>query len=59
MTKANVDDEKVNAERMAQTPWGTWGEARDVAQGALFLASEHAAWVTGVALPVDGGFLAR
>ena len=59
MTKANVEDEKVNDERMAQTPWGTWGEARDVAQGALFLASEHAAWVTGVALPVDGGFLAR
>ena len=60
MTKAHVDDEKVNAERMAQTPWGTWGEARDVAQGALFLVSEQAAaWVTGVALPVDGGFLAR
>lgn len=59
MTKANVEDKDVNDERMAQTPWGTWGEARDVAQGALFLASDNAAWITGVALPVDGGFLAR
>ena len=59
MTNANVEDKAVNDERIAHTPWGTWGEARDVAQGALFLANDSAAWVPGVALPVDGGFLAR
>ena len=44
---------------MGLTPWGTWGDKDDVAKGALFLASEEAAWVTGVALPVDGGMLAQ
>lgn len=31
------------------------GEPDDVAYAALFLASDEAKWVTGVALPVDGG----
>ncbi|MEY3605322.1 MAG: hypothetical protein RIQ49_2354, partial [Pseudomonadota bacterium] len=35
------------------------GTAMDVAYAALFLASEEARFVTGVALPVDGGMLAR
>jgi meso-butanediol dehydrogenase/(S,S)-butanediol dehydrogenase/diacetyl reductase len=30
-----------------------------VAGAAAFLASDDASWVTGVALPVDGGFLAQ
>lgn len=40
-------------------PWGEWGIARDVVKAAVFLASDDAAWVTGVGLPVDGGYLAR
>jgi NAD(P)-dependent dehydrogenase (short-subunit alcohol dehydrogenase family) len=31
---------------------------RDVANAALFLASDEAAFITGVALPVDGGMTA-
>jgi meso-butanediol dehydrogenase/(S,S)-butanediol dehydrogenase/diacetyl reductase len=34
------------------------GEATDVAFAALYLASDEARWVTGVALPVDGGMTA-
>jgi NAD(P)-dependent dehydrogenase (short-subunit alcohol dehydrogenase family) len=35
------------------------GTARDVANAALFLASDEAAYITGVCLPVDGGLLAK
>lgn len=49
---------EVNAALTAQVPWGMWGEAVDVARVAVFLASEDAAYVTGVGLPVDGGFCA-
>lgn len=40
-------------------PLGRVAEARDVANAALFLASDEAAYITGVALAVDGGFSSR
>jgi NAD(P)-dependent dehydrogenase (short-subunit alcohol dehydrogenase family) len=39
-------------------PLGTLGETQDVALAALFLASDEARWITGIALPVDGGMTA-
>lgn len=42
---------------LARTPLGRWGMPADVAGAALFLASPAAAFVTGVVLPVDGGYL--
>jgi NAD(P)-dependent dehydrogenase (short-subunit alcohol dehydrogenase family) len=41
--------------RDAQVPMGHMGDAWDVAHAALFLASEEAHYITGVALAVDGG----
>ena len=35
------------------------GEPIDVANAALFLASDEARWITGISLPVDGGYTAR
>jgi meso-butanediol dehydrogenase / (S,S)-butanediol dehydrogenase / diacetyl reductase len=39
-------------------PLGRVGEPEDVAGAALFLASDEAAWISGVVLPVDGGLTA-
>ena len=48
--------EEVAAQRDAQIPLlGKMGTAWDVAHAALFLASDEAKFITGVALPVDGG----
>ena len=41
---------------LAGVPMGRWGLAKDIANAALFLASDEAAYVTGVVLPVDGGY---
>ena len=40
----------------ARTPLGRWGKPQDVSGAALFLASPAAAFITGVVLPVDGGY---
>jgi NAD(P)-dependent dehydrogenase (short-subunit alcohol dehydrogenase family) len=49
------DVEEMWRVRDAQVPIGHMGDAWDVARAAAFLASEEARYITGVALPVDGG----
>jgi len=39
-------------------PMDRWGLASELANAALFLASDEASYITGVALPVDGGYVA-
>ncbi len=52
--------EAIVAERDRRVPLrGKMGTAWDVANAALFLASSEADFITGVALPVDGGALVR
>ncbi len=41
---------------LQRTPQGRWGEPEDLAGTAVFLASRASDFVTGVALPVDGGY---
>jgi NAD(P)-dependent dehydrogenase (short-subunit alcohol dehydrogenase family) len=51
---------EIVAERDAKVPLrGKMGTGWDVANAAVFLASDEASFITGVSLPVDGGALAR
>ncbi len=50
--------EGLNEAVLARTPMGRWGEAEDLAGAALFLAGAASDFVTGAAIPVDGGFAA-
>jgi NAD(P)-dependent dehydrogenase (short-subunit alcohol dehydrogenase family) len=40
-------------------PMGRWGEVTELAAAALFLASDESSFITGAAIPVDGGYVAR
>ena len=40
-------------------PMRRWGLSRELAMAALFLASDESSFITGVALPVDGGYVCR
>ena len=52
----NKSREKIAADRGAKVPLGRkMGTGWDVANAALFLASDDAGFITGAALPVDGG----
>jgi len=56
---AGIDRDDYAALRAAIVPMGHQGTAWDVANAARFLASDEAAFITGVMLPVDGGQAAR
>jgi len=58
--RLGISKEQLIRERNARVPLGgKMGTAWDVAQAALFLASDDAKFITGVILPVDGGQSAR
>jgi glucose 1-dehydrogenase len=50
-------DTKLNAAILAEIPMGRWGRPEEVAQVAVYLASEDAAYVTGSTHFIDGGML--
>ena len=52
------DAEAIKAERARSIPLGCLGEAQDVANCILFLASDEARYVTAAELVVDGGYIA-
>lgn len=54
-----MDRADLAARRASSVPLGHQGTAWDVANAALFLASDEAAFISGVCLPVDGGQTAR
>ena len=56
---AKGDVEAMWRARDAQVPMGHMGEAWDVANAALFLASDESRYITGIELVVDGGLTCR
>jgi NAD(P)-dependent dehydrogenase (short-subunit alcohol dehydrogenase family) len=58
MTQALRDDPVWAAKVLARYPLGRFGMPEDIAAAILYLASDEASFVTGVALPVDGGYCA-
>jgi glucose 1-dehydrogenase len=62
-TAQNVEWRENNPEIIAdweeKTPWPRFGEPEDVADAALFLASDESDFVTGHVLSVDGGWTAQ
>ncbi|SDD68310.1 NAD(P)-dependent dehydrogenase, short-chain alcohol dehydrogenase family [Paenibacillus sp. UNCCL117] len=59
MTIDMFKDEKMRQWFQSQTPLPRLGKAEDIAQGVLFLASDESSYITGVELPIDGGYYAK
>jgi 2-deoxy-D-gluconate 3-dehydrogenase len=58
-TAALRADPQRNADILGRIPAGRWGNPGDLGGAAVFLASMASNYVTGITLPVDGGWLAR
>lgn len=54
----DIELETLITQRAAQSPMGRPASPQEVANAALFLLSDEASYITGVALPVDGGLTA-
>ena len=52
-------NEIVKHQIMALHPMNRFGLAKEIAEAFIFLASEESSFITGTALNVDGGYLAR
>ena len=59
MTEDLMKDEELMLEWSKDYPIGRFGVPEDIASACLYLASDESSFVTGVALPVDGGFTAH
>lgn len=53
------EPELVRARRIKNYPIGRFGTSEEVAQAALFLASDESSFITGAVIPVDGGFTSK
>lgn len=54
-----IDEGKLDTTQiLRRTPAGRFGNAKNIADAMLFLASDRADFITGVTLPVDGGYMA-
>lgn len=57
MTRASYETPALHAARRRHTLLGRWGQPDDVANGVAFLCDASSAYITGVNLPIDGGWM--
>jgi NAD(P)-dependent dehydrogenase (short-subunit alcohol dehydrogenase family) len=58
LSRAARENLEFNSKIIARIPGGKWAEAEDLAGTAIFLASPASKLITGVTIPVDGGYTA-
>ncbi len=58
ISRRGREDPAFNRRVLERLPAGRWAEPEEIAGAAVFLASPAAAMITGVVLPVDGGYSA-
>ncbi len=58
-SRAQSDSRMQNLIKQLQPLTGEFGRPTDIAYGILYLASDHASFLTGAVLPIDGGWTAR
>ena len=59
LTEGWRNDPERDKEILSRTPLGRWGTSSDLPGAYVFLASPAARFITGVTIPVDGGYLAH
>ena len=55
LVREKLKDPQFHAERVGEVPLGRLATASDVANAVLYLCSEEASFINGIALPIDGG----
>ena len=58
LTEETLKTDEFTAYMKATVPMGRYGKSGELNAGAIFLGSEEASYVTGVILPIDGGYTA-
>ena len=58
LTADVLKTDQFSAYMKATVPLGRYGREGELNAGAIFLASEESSYVTGVILPIDGGYTA-
>ena len=58
LTESTLSTDEFTAYMKATVPLGRYGKTGELNAGAIFLASDEASYVTGVILPIDGGYTA-
>ena len=59
MNAAVMNNPEANAQFLANLPVGRWGKVEEIGSLACYLCSEHAAFITGTDILIDGGWTAR